>query len=60
LDVRKESIAVAVAEFGRAELAGRNPGGMVMVHGQPTGGGDAALQQLVSQWDGSEGCIASA
>jgi murein L,D-transpeptidase YafK len=46
------------ADRMRAELAGRNPGGMVMVHGQPTGGGDVALQQLVSQWDWTQGCIA--
>lgn len=46
------------ADRMRAELAGRDPGGMVMIHGQPTGGGDPALQQLVSHEDWTQGCIA--
>jgi murein L,D-transpeptidase YafK len=46
------------ADRMRAELAGRNPGGMVMIHGQPTGGGDPTLQQLVSHEDWTQGCIA--
>jgi murein L,D-transpeptidase YafK len=41
----------------RAMRARRDPGGMVMIHGQPTDG-NQALQQLVSDEDWTQGCIA--
>jgi murein L,D-transpeptidase YafK len=41
----------------RARRKGKDPGGMIMIHGQPTVG-DRDLQQVVSQEDWTHGCIA--
>jgi murein L,D-transpeptidase YafK len=42
----------------RAERRGVNPGGMIMIHGQPRPNQHADLQQLVAREDWTEGCIA--
>jgi murein L,D-transpeptidase YafK len=42
----------------RAKRRGVDPGGMVMVHGQPSGGRNSALRQAISKEDWTQGCIA--
>ncbi len=37
---------------------GIDPGGMIMVHGQPNGARDSALRRAVSKEDWTQGCIA--
>ena len=37
---------------------GWDPGGMIMIHGQPRGGRDRALQQAIAGEDWTQGCIA--
>lgn len=41
-----------------ARRRGENPGGMIMVHGQPAGVHESALKQAISKGDWTEGCIA--
>lgn len=40
-----------------AKRRGTDPGGMIMIHGQPRGG-NSALRQAVSKEDWTQGCIA--
>jgi murein L,D-transpeptidase YafK len=42
----------------RAIREGKDPGGMIMIHGQPARGGDPELQRVASQEDWTQGCIA--
>jgi murein L,D-transpeptidase YafK len=42
----------------RAEARGRDPGGMIMIHGEPRSPGDRALRELVRGEDWTQGCIA--
>jgi len=42
----------------RAKQRGIDPGGMVMVHGQPSGGRNSVLRQAISTEDWTQGCIA--
>jgi murein L,D-transpeptidase YafK len=41
-----------------ARRKGIDPGGMIMVHGQPSGGRNSALRQAIGKEDWTEGCIA--
>ena len=41
-----------------AERLGADPGGMIMIHGQPNGGRHNELRQAISKEDWTEGCIA--
>lgn len=41
-----------------ARRKGNDPGGMIMVHGQPRGGRNSALRQAISKEDWTQGCIA--
>lgn len=41
-----------------ARRHGVDPGGMIMVHGQPSGGRNSALREAISKEDWTEGCIA--
>jgi murein L,D-transpeptidase YafK len=41
-----------------ARRRGLDPGGMIMVHGQPSGGRNSALRKAISKEDWTEGCIA--
>ncbi len=45
------------ADRVRASRSGKDPGGMIMIHGQPTTG-DRKLQQIISDEDWTQGCIA--
>jgi murein L,D-transpeptidase YafK len=42
----------------RARRMGVDPGGLIMVHGQPRPNQHAELQQLIAREDWTEGCIA--
>ena len=42
----------------RARRQGNDPGGMIMIHGQPRPNRYRDLQELISQEDWTEGCIA--
>jgi len=41
-----------------ARHRGVDPGGMIMVHGQPSGGGNSALRREIAKEDWTQGCIA--
>jgi murein L,D-transpeptidase YafK len=41
-----------------ARRRGVDPGGLIMVHGQPGGGRNSALRQAISKEDWTQGCIA--
>jgi len=41
-----------------ARRRGVDPGGMIMVHGQPGGGGNILLRSAISKEDWTQGCIA--
>jgi murein L,D-transpeptidase YafK len=41
-----------------ARRRGVDPGGMIMVHGQPGGGRNSALRNAISKEDWTQGCIA--
>ena len=41
-----------------ARRRGVDPGGMIMVHGQPSGGRNSELRRAISKEDWTEGCIA--
>lgn len=42
----------------RARRKGVDPGGMIMVHGQPSSSGNNSLRQAISKEDWTQGCIA--
>jgi murein L,D-transpeptidase YafK len=42
----------------QAKRLGVDPGGMIMVHGQPSSGRNSALRQAISKEDWTQGCIA--
>ncbi|MCF7989644.1 MAG: L,D-transpeptidase family protein [Thiohalocapsa sp.] len=46
------------ADRANAQRNGWDPGGMIMIHGQPRAGANAALQDAVRDTDWTEGCIA--
>ena len=41
-----------------AERLGADPGGMIMIHGQPNGGRYTELREAISKEDWTQGCIA--
>jgi murein L,D-transpeptidase YafK len=41
-----------------ANRRGVDPGGMIMIHGQPSGGANSALRKEISREDWTQGCIA--
>jgi murein L,D-transpeptidase YafK len=41
-----------------ASRRGVDPGGMIMIHGQPSGGASSALRKEISSEDWTQGCIA--
>jgi murein L,D-transpeptidase YafK len=47
-----------VADRLRATRRGEDPGGMIMIHGQPRPGRYPELQRLIAQEDWTQGCIA--
>jgi murein L,D-transpeptidase YafK len=47
-----------VADRARARRKGLDPGGMIMIHGQPRSGRYPELQRLIAEEDWTQGCIA--
>ena len=57
----RKSLHVSYPSYGdklHAKRRGANPGGMIMVHGQPGGGSYSALREAISKENWTEGCIA--
>jgi len=57
----RKSLHVSYPNFRdklHARRRGVDPGGMIMVHGQPRGGRDSGLREAIAKEDWTEGCIA--
>ena len=57
----RKSLHVSYPNHGdrlHASRRGVDPGGMIMVHGQPAGGRNSALRKAISKEDWTQGCIA--
>lgn len=57
----RKSLHVSYPSYGdrlHARRRGVDPGGMIMVHGQPVGGSNNDLRQQISKEDWTQGCIA--
>jgi murein L,D-transpeptidase YafK len=57
----RKSIHISYPNYSdrlRARQKGLDPGGLIMIHGQPRPGRHAELQQMIASEDWTQGCIA--